>query len=210
MKIILENIGKRFNNEWIFRNLNYEFSGSGKYAILGSNGSGKSTLLQIIAGSISESEGKIIYKTGGEKPIQSPFRDLGFAAHYLELFEEMTFQEAVRFHGKFKKFADSLKEADVIDISGLGTSKKKEVRNFSSGMKQRARLALAVLSDAPLLLLDEPCTNLDERGVKWYQELIEKFSKEKLVIVCSNYNKEEYPFCESELALTPLSSHAQE
>lgn len=197
MKIILENIGKRFNKEWIFRNVSYEFSVGNKYSILGTNGSGKSTLLQIIAGSLSQSEGEIKYIAPSlkEENPQSPFRDLGLAAPYLELPEEMTWRESIRFQGKFKKFTPSLKGEDIISVSGLESSAEKQLRNFSSGMKQRARLALAILSDTPLLLLDEPCTNLDENAVKWYQNLIAEFAKEKLVIVCSNYNKEEYSFC---------------
>ena len=204
MKITLENIGKRFNKEWIFRNVSYEFSDSNKYAILGTNGSGKSTLLQIIAGAVSPSEGSVNYvaPTLTGEDAQSPFRDLGLAAPYLELPEEMTWAEAVKFHGKFKKFSPALKgEEDVISVSGLANSANKEIRNFSSGMKQRARLALAILSDTPLLLLDEPSTNLDANAVKWYQNLISEFAKERMVIVCSNYNKEEYSFCGKELTL---------
>lgn len=210
MKIILENIGKRFNKEWIFRNISYEFSAGGKYSILGTNGSGKSTLLQIIAGAMSQSEGEVKYlapSLKGENP-ESPFRDLGLAAPYLELPEEMTWKEAVRFHGKFKKLVTRDRgqgtgdeEEKIITLSGLEPSAEKQIRNFSSGMKQRARLALAILSDTPLLLLDEPTTNLDENAVKWYQNLIEEFATEKLVIVCSNYNKEEYSFCNKELML---------
>ncbi len=193
MKIVLNNIGKRFNKEWIFRNISHEFSIGNKYAILGTNGSGKSTLLQIISGAVAQTEGIIT---------AAPFRDLSLAAPYLELPEEMTWKEAVSFHGKFKKFAPSLQgEADVIAISGLGSSANKEIRNFSSGMKQRARLSLAVLSDTPLLLLDEPSTNLDANAVKWYQDLINEYAKEKLVMVCSNYNKEEYSFCNQEFRL---------
>lgn len=207
MKITLENIGKRFNREWIFRKVSYEFSLGNKYAILGTNGCGKSTLLQIIAGASSQSEGEIKYQlppalkeaesAGGLPPL-----GLGYAAPYLELPEEMTWKEAVRFHGKFKKFVKDFSEEKVIELSGLSASSEKEIRNFSSGMKQRARLTLAILSDTPLLLLDEPSTNLDANAVKWYQNLIIEFASERLVIVCSNYNKEEYSFCNKEFALS--------
>ena len=199
MKITLENIGKRFGREWIFRNVNFEFSGNDKYSILGTNGSGKSTLLQILAGASSQSEGTISYNPKDES--NNLFQNISYAAPYLELPEEMTWREAVKFHGKFKKFATSLKEEDVISVSGLDASANKEIRNFSSGMKQRAKLALAILSDTPLLFLDEPATNLDEQSVKWYQSLISEFAKDKLVIVCSNYNKEECSFCTKELIL---------
>lgn len=196
MQITLDKIGKRFNKEWIFRNISYTFSRNDKVAILGTNGSGKSTLLQIIAGSISQSEGEINPKTE-----ENYFKNISYAAPYLELPEEMTWREAVSFHGKFKKFHPVLKEEDVIAVSGLGASAGKELRNFSSGMKQRARLALAILSDTPLLLLDEPVTNLDAEGIKWYRQLIADFAQERLVIVCSNYNKEEYGFCSKELII---------
>jgi len=206
MKIVLENIGKRFNREWIFRNISYEFCMGEKYPILGTNGSGKSTLLQIIAGAISQTEGEIKYIAPflkGENA-ESPFRDLGFAAPYMELLEEMTWKESVHFHGKFKKYVLGFPEDKIIALSGLESSAEKQLINFSSGMKQRARLALAILSDTPLLLLDEPSTNLDQDAVKWYQYLIAEFAKDKLVIVCSNYNKQEYSFCptENELCLS--------
>lgn len=193
MVISLENIGKRFNKEWIFRNITCTFSIGNKYSILGTNGSGKSTLLQIIAGAISQTEGRI----SGE--VEKGF--LSYAAPYLELPEEMTWKEAALFHGKFKKYVSGFTPQEIIGLSGLASSSEKEIRNFSSGMKQRARLTLAILSDTPLLLLDEPSTNLDEHAVKWYQSLVSEFAKEKLVIVCSNYNKEEYSFCNEEFIL---------
>ncbi len=99
MNILLENIGKRFNKEWIFRNVNYEFSIGNKYALLGTNGCGKSTLLQIIAGASSQTEGEIKHIAPALNSTQSPFKDLSFAAPYLELPEEMTWKEAVKFHG---------------------------------------------------------------------------------------------------------------
>lgn len=214
MKIILENIGKRFNKEWIFRNVSYEFSAGNKYSILGTNGSGKSTLLQIIAGAISQTEGEIKYKKSTVGSQQSAtnsqqqeflFRNISYAAPYLELPQEMTWKEAIQFHSKFKRFTATnnrqLTTDEVISLSGLDSSAEKQLRNFSSGMKQRARLALAILTDTPMLLLDEPTTNLDESAVKWYQNLIAEYAKEKLVIVCSNYNKEEYSFCGKELVL---------
>ncbi|MBI4931995.1 MAG: ABC transporter ATP-binding protein [Bacteroidetes bacterium] len=214
MKIVLENIGKRFNREWIFRNVSYEFFSRNKYSILGTNGTGKSTLLQIIAGSLSQSEGEIKSEVRSQKSEVNNqqqeflFKNISYAAPYLELPEEMTWKEAVKFQGKFKRFLTSDEgqgtrdeEEKIIELSGLQSSAEKQIRNFSSGMKQRAKLALAILSDTPLLLLDEPTTNLDESGVKWYQDLIAQYAKEKLVIVCSNYNKEEYSFCDKELVL---------
>lgn len=203
MKVVLKNIGKRFHKEWIFRNINYEFLNNNKYAILGTNGSGKSTLLQIIAGAISESEGEVEYEIENVKNGNNFlfFKNISYAAPYMELPEEMTWKECILFHGKFKKFISGLHEKDVICISELETCANKQIKNFSSGMKQRAKLTLAILSDSPLLLLDEPGTHLDKNAIKWFQNLIVRFTKDKLVIVCSNYNNEEYEFCRHSLVM---------
>lgn len=197
MNIALKNIGKRFNKEWVFRNINYDFTSGNAHAVLGTNGSGKSTLLQIISGSASPTEGIINYTI----PEELLFKKMAYAAPYLELPEEMTWKEAITFHNQFKSFIEGLSETTVLELSGLTGSSDKQIRNFSSGMKQRAKLTLAILSSAPLLLLDEPTSNLDAHAVKWYQALVEKYRKDRTIIVCSNYNKDEYSFCTKELVI---------
>jgi ABC-type multidrug transport system ATPase subunit len=197
MNIALKNIGKRFNKEWIFRNISYDFTIGNAHAVLGTNGSGKSTLLQIISGSASPTEGIINYTI----PEELLFKKMAYAAPYLELPEEMTWKEAITFHNQFKSFIEGLSETTVLELSGLTGSSDKQIRNFSSGMKQRAKLTLAILSSAPMLLLDEPTSNLDAHAVKWYQMLVEKYGKDRTIIVCSNYNKDEYSFCTKELVI---------
>lgn len=205
MKIILQNIGKRYNAEWIFRNLNYEFSSGNAYVILGANGSGKSTLLQVIAGNFLPSEGNIHYfENPDSKPeieIESEqiFRCLTIASPYIELPEEFTLKEAIIFHSKFKPM--KFQSQQVIELSGLQESQNKSLKYFSSGMKQRVRLTLAILSDIPLLLLDEPASNLDKKGIDWYLKLINDYTKNKLVIICSNQQQYEYSFCNMELTV---------
>lgn len=201
MKISLKHTGKRFKQEWIFRNLDFSFEKGKPCAILGSNGSGKSTLLQVIAGSIQATEGEIIY-TSDEGKIIAPEQTyclVSFCSPYLELMEEFTFRESIRFQRELKPFLPGLEEKNILEISGLVTAADKFIKNYSSGMKQRAKLTLAVLSNAPVLLLDEPLTNLDRQGAEWYGRLIENYAKNKLVIVCSNQVKEEYGFCPEEL-----------
>lgn len=197
MNITLKNIGKRFNKEWVFRNINYDFTSGNAHAVLGTNGSGKSTLLQITSGSASPTEGIITYSISEE----ILFKKIAYAAPYLELPEEMTWKEAITFHNQFKSFIEGLSETTVLELSGLTGSSDKQIRNFSSGMKQRAKLTLAILSSAPMLLLDEPTSNLDAHAVKWYQMLVEKYGKDRTIIVCSNYNKDEYSFCTKELVI---------
>ena len=196
MKINCTKAGKRFNRDWIFRDFTYEFIKGSHYAITGPNGSGKSTLLQVIAGAIVSSEGNISYESGSTKKLVSDeiFNFISIAAPYLEVVEEMTVNELLHFHQIFKPFIPGIAIPDIINRMGLQVASNKQIRYYSSGMKQRVKLAQAIFSDTPCLLLDEPCTNLDESGTRLYHQLIKEYCQNRLVIVSSN-EKQEYSFC---------------
>jgi ABC-type multidrug transport system ATPase subunit len=192
----LSNVGKRFNREWIFRHCSYEFNAGKSYAITGPNGSGKSTLLQVIAGATLHNEGTIELKSEQRTtPNEQHYTNISIAAPYLELIEEMTAKEMLQFHSKFKPLLRSLSLEEMLKIVGLENAINKQIRYFSSGMKQRLKLAQAFFSNTPVLLLDEPTTNLDADGIALYHTLISNYTKDKLVIVSSNV-KQEYDFCE--------------
>jgi len=195
MTITLENTGRRFNKEWIFRRLDYEFVAGKRYAVLGPNGSGKSTLLSVILGNLSPSEGKINYFDQQNIPQEQVYQYFSFAAPYLDLIEEFTLAETIDFHFKFKNFYKGLSKEGVLDLLGLSKSQDKALKYFSSGMKQRTKLILACCTDNPVLLLDEPTSNLDTEGQAWYRKLIDNFTQNKTVIIGSN-QAEEYSFCE--------------
>ena len=202
MKITLNNIGKRYNRHWIFKGLNYEFSSDNAYVILGANGSGKSTLVQLIAGSLLSSEGSIAYhNNAGQVPDEEIYSNVSIAAPYLDLIEAYTIEEIIAFHFQFKSFYPGITAQKFIDIIALPSAQNKPLKEFSSGMKQRVKLALAILSDTPMLLLDEPTANLDKKGVDWYNRLMNNYRNNRLVIVCSNQQKEEYGFCNKELMI---------
>lgn len=205
MKIILSDAGKRFNREWIFRHFNYQFISSQAYAITGPNGSGKSTLLQFIAGALMPSEGKIIYYDLNCEPQTDYFAMLSIAAPYLETVEEMTANEFFKFHQQFKPLVNGLAVSQILERVGLKDAADKQIRYYSSGMKQRVKLAQAFFSDTPLLLLDEPTTNLDGSGVTMYHELIRDFAKDRLVIISSN-DPVEYSFCNTIIDLKNLKA----
>ncbi len=201
MQITLNNVGKRFNREWIFRHCNYQFHSGRTYAITGSNGSGKSTLLQVIAGSLTHSEGSIAI-TNEKQTIgnEQLYAHIAIAAPYLELVEEMTATEMLRFHAQFKPLVDSISIDEILKIAGLQNAVNKQVRYYSSGMKQRLKLAQAFFSNSAVLLLDEPTTNLDMEGTALYHHLISNYKGNKLVVVSSN-DKQEYDFCEEVIAI---------
>jgi ABC-type multidrug transport system ATPase subunit len=199
MEINLTNTGKRFNLDWIFRHFNYNFSSQNSYAITGSNGSGKSTLLQVIAGAITHSEGSIDYNLLQQKiDFQKAYLHISIATPYLELIEEMTAFEFLNFHQHFKPLSTEINS--ILEEVGLTNATHKQIRYYSSGMKQRLKLAQAFFSKTEVLLLDEPCTNLDTTGIKLYQSLIEKYSQNRLVIVSSN-DLNEYEFCKERISI---------
>lgn len=208
MKINLLNAGKRFNREWIYRGATLEFSSGQAYAITGPNGSGKSTLLQAIGGMLQLSEGSMEYTLNGKQwATEEMYRQISFCAPYLDVIEEMTLEEFLQFHSRFKPFLPSIDQAKIISEIGLGKAADKQIRHYSSGMKQRVKLAQAVFSDAAIVLLDEPCSNLDQAGIELYHSLIRKYCLNRMVIVCSN-DKVEYSFCQEVISIVdykPLS-----
>jgi ABC-2 type transport system ATP-binding protein len=194
MKITIENLGKRFNREWIFRNLSAVFESGFSYTFLGANGSGKSTLLQVMSGVMPKTEGKVSYTIDSQAIDEDDwYKHLAIAAPYLELIEEFTPPELLAFHQQFKPLTHS-SDAILASIE-LDTARQKIIKNFSSGMKQRLKLALTFYSDVPIIMLDEPTSNLDARWTNWYNEEIQKIDSSKIILICSNL-PHEYDFCE--------------
>jgi ABC-type multidrug transport system ATPase subunit len=202
MKINLQKAGKRFNREWIYRDVTLEFSSQNAYAITGPNGSGKSTLLQAIGGMLQLSEGSIQYATGNKQLANDEaYQHVSFCAPYLDVIEEMTLVEFLRFHNQFKGFLPSVDLQNIVTEISLERAADKQIRYYSSGMKQRVKLAQAIFSDTAIVLLDEPCSNLDATGIQLYHSLIQKYCQDRVVIVCSN-DEVEYSFCNQVISVT--------
>lgn len=191
MIIKLENAGKRFSSEWIFRGVNEEFAAGGRYAILGSNGSGKSTLAQVIGGYLSLTEGKI--QTGLESE-ELPLH-VSFTSPYLDIPDEFTPAELSQFHFSLRSCTHGFSPDQFADLTGLSHTGNKRIKAFSSGMKQRVKLGLAIFTQSEVLLVDEPFTNLDASGKKWFNDTLEKFLGNRTLFICSNHLPEEYQLC---------------
>jgi len=202
MIITLDSAGKRYNRDWVFRKLTYRFASGNAYALLGPNGSGKSTLLQIIACSQSPSEGSVQFSNDNTTiATEDVFRHITLCAPYMQLIEEFTLAEQLQFHFSFKKAVQQLSVQQIIALLGMEQHAQKEIRYYSSGMKQRVKLCLALLTDASVLLLDEPATNLDEAGILWYRQLVRDYLNERLLIISSN-RMEEYEMCGERILLS--------
>lgn len=211
MKVKLSNAGKRFNREWIFRNAGPQFNSSSSYAITGPNGSGKSTLLQCIGGMLQLSEGTIEYEeqlanSSSTLAAEKVYQQISFCAPYMDVIEEMTLVEFFQFHSQFKSFVNRLSIDHIINEIGLADAREKQIRFYSSGMKQRVKLAQAIFSDTSIVLLDEPCSNLDTKGIDLYHSLIAGYCQERLVIVCSN-DEVEYSFCKEVISVLDFKTN---
>ena len=199
MKISLEHIAKKFQRYWIFKDITYIFSAPGSYALLGPNGSGKSTLLRLVGGMQNPSKGTVVYEHNGRSIAdEGIFEHISYCAPGMEIIEELTLREYLEFHFNFKKLLPGLSVSNIIDTIGLQEAADKPIGDYSSGMKQRVKLAQAIFSDTPALLLDEPCTNLDQAGVSQYLGWMDQYSRQRLVIVASN-DEREYSFCKEQI-----------
>jgi ABC-type multidrug transport system ATPase subunit len=199
MTISLSDAGKRFNREWIFRHLTCNFEEGKSYAIIGPNGSGKSTLMQVLSGAMHANEGNIQWAMSNKQLTnEQVYNHVSICAPYLEVVEEMTLKEFFNFHNGFKPFLPGLTIEKIISILSLEKAVDKQIRYYSSGMKQRVKLAQCILSDVPVILLDEPCTNLDTAGMELYNQLIAGYCKKRMVIVSSN-DHHEYEFCQEKI-----------
>ncbi len=207
MQLILNDIGKRFRYEWVFRHLNYTFESGQSYAILGANGAGKSTLLQIIAGSMQPSEGRVTLQDKDGKSIadELQYAQLSWAAPYIDLIDEFTLTEAIEFQRRFKPLLPDFDTPKLIEYLQLEASRHKSLRYFSSGMKQRVKLGLALLSQTPIVLLDEPTMNLDAAATQWYLQTVARYAQHRLFIIASN-QAHEYENCQHHIYVGKASA----
>lgn len=201
-EIKMSDAGKRYNREWIFRGANHTFQSGKTYAILGGNGSGKSTFIRSLIGYVPLTEGAITYKRKGENLNRSfVYKHVSFCSPYLELYEELTLKEMSGFHFSLKPALPGISIKDFSTILDLDSARDKPVHHFSSGMKQRLRIGLALLSDTDVVFLDEPTSNLDRKGEDWYNKTLQEYRKNRMIIVASNHKESEYLFCDGTIEM---------
>lgn len=201
MEINLTDVGKRYNRQWIFKGINYQIRSNSSLALVGNNGSGKSTLLQLIYNYQTISKGSITYRLQGRAvDDQDLYNHFSFVAPYLDLPEEFTLNEIWDFNFSLKKLKPGIQKKQVFENCGLAGNENKYIKHFSSGMKQRLKLILALYADTPVLLLDEPCSNLDKNGIIWYRKTMFEMLGSRTILVASN-QLDEYDFCEGRIEM---------
>ena len=196
MNIDIVNISKRYKKNWVFRDVTLTLRQNETYAVLGSNGSGKSTFLKTLAGFEHFHLGELKY-FDNNKEIQSydVSKYFVFCSPYQELIREMKLSEFLDFH---QKMTSPIDVKQMLDSVGLVGNESKLLDEFSSGMLQRLKLGITFFSDRPILLLDEPTTNLDQKGKEVYKLLFNQFKASKLIVVASN-EPYEIELCEHQI-----------
>lgn len=200
MRIEFQGVSKRYGVQQVIKDLSYTFEENQSYAIYGPNGSGKSSVLQLIAGIQSPNQGKII-RSIQETSVsleELPLL-LSFSSPYMELPEELNFYELINMHFSFREAMIS--DAKQYIIQQLGYEKSKQIRNYSSGMKMRLKLILALTTKSQLVLLDEPTANFDEQGITWYQGILEELRQNRTLIIASA-QPIDHAFCQHRLTLS--------
>ncbi len=202
MDLKVNNLGKKYEGNWIFRNINLSVISGSKVLIKGRNGSGKSTFAKAVSGLILPSEGTVSYSVNGKEiAAEQAYQQIQLVGPYVDLIEDFTLQEFLSFHAKFKPFIQGMSIADVVAAGNFTGQQEKYLRHFSSGMKQRVKILLALFTSCPLVILDEPTSNLDEWGVEWYLSLVNDNAKDKTILVCSNNAQQEAAFCTESISM---------
>lgn len=195
------NINKEYDHQTIFQEVCFTYRQSQHVSVTGHNGSGKSTLLRVISGMTAATRGQIEWKVEEKKiPSYRIYEFLSFCSTVFYFDSRFTVHEILTQYHSVKPFQENLSVDDLIDLIGFRDHSHKLINELSSGMNQRVRLVLSICADVPVLFLDEPCSNLDQSGVQWYDEMISRYASDKLVFVASN-DPREYSFCTDELSL---------
>jgi ABC-type multidrug transport system ATPase subunit len=201
MEIEIDQLGKRYQHGWVFQNISYHFESGKVYGIAGRNGSGKSTFLKIISGLLSPTKGIVSYRSAGVSiKREDIYAHVSIAAPYTDLIEEYNLSEMISFHSGMKP-SDVLTDAQQwITMLDFSHSVVRPLYQFSSGMKQRVKLGLALYSNTDIIILDEPTSNLDEHAKEWFFGHLNSRKDDRIILIASN-EMADFKYCSEILSL---------
>ncbi len=197
LSIHTKDLTKKYSGKTIFKGISFELTAGDSAVIVGRNGSGKSTLMKIIAGIISPSSGSMKFKnTGNEIEMNEVKKKLGFVSPYLNLYDELSAIENLRLFSGLKSDREAKDDelVKLLELTGLADRRNDEVKTYSSGMKQKLKIAFALLNDPELLMLDEPRSNLDRSGIETMERIAER-QKDKGILIIATNDEDDLKLC---------------
>lgn len=180
---------KSFGRTPLFRNVGFTLATGDSLAVTGPNGSGKSTLLMILAGLLKPNRGSVIHSSSAEIHRDSWLTHIGYTGPLVNPYDELTAAENIMFAGHGPE-AGARMDA-LLERFSLAGHRDKKIRRYSSGMKQRLKIILSVINDPPVLILDEPGTNLDAEGKEIVRSYLDSVRSKKIIIIATNDPAEE-------------------
>lgn len=185
MHIEVNNLCKVADGKCLVKNINLKFDSGKIYGIIGQNGSGKTVLFKLLLGLMNKTSGEII--VDGE--IQKGFmKDVGFIIERPNLIPYYSAYNNLKFISSYGGKVDKGKIIKSLELVGLQPKEKKKVKNYSLGMKQKVAIAMAIMDEPKILILDEPLNAVDDLSVKKIREIILEYKKnDRIVLIASHY-----------------------
>lgn len=184
--LILEtqNLCKEFGSQKAVDNISLQIKRNSIYGLLGPNGAGKSTILKMLVGLLHPTSGSILFDN--EQWKRSSLSQIGALIEAPALYGNLTARENLLVHTKLLGIPDTRID-EILEIVDLKDTGKKRASQFSLGMKQRLGIAIALLNNPKLLILDEPTNGLDPFGIQELRELISSFPSKGITVVLSSH-----------------------
>ena len=189
MQIVLSghNLKKAFNRRAIFEDISFTLKPQQTLLVTGPNGSGKSTLVKIISGVLTPTSGELEVTWNGTDWIPMLHSLIGLVSPYLQMYDEFSPRENLQFALSVRGMSPSFIQIQpLLERLQLKGRLDDPVRTFSSGMKQRVKLAFALIHQPAILILDEPMANLDANGIELVREIMEEHRKQGILVVATN------------------------
>lgn len=207
LEIRAEEVSKEYDLRPVLKRIGFELGNGAILGITGRNGSGKSTLMKILANVLELTSGTVEWHLDG-KPLADEElpRHLGYVAPYLQLYTEFTPREHLDILSDIRGYSHDRDYADgLFRQFGLADRMDDTLSSYSSGMLQRVKYILALSHRPAFLFLDEPMTNLDERGIGSIRDLILREAPDRITLVATN-DADDLTLCTHRLALNPTAA----
>ncbi len=203
MQLVLTNIVKTYGTQPLFEPVSIVLNPNDSCAITGPNGSGKTTLLKVVMGYAKPDSGELYWLLDNQTKSKLEFQDIAFASIQMNLWEDLSVLEAVKLHFTFRESVIPDVEKEFIILFGKKMLQKK-IKQLSAGWLNRLKVYLALFTEAKLLLLDEPFSNMDSQSMEVMKKYIQTYTRNKILFVASN-RQDEIDLCSSMLSLAKNS-----